>query len=232
MKIVTIHQPEHLSYLGFYHKMTMADELIVLDNVQYEKNYFQNRNQINTKDGKKYITVPVTNTKGNISEVLIAKEYQRQLQKNIATIENAYKKCPYWKQYGDDFLEKYSAPFSKLEDYNISLMKWVFNKLEIDIKIVNAKDLDAVGAKGDLLLDLLHKVYADKYIAGKSGRDYLDLTNWDIPVEFQDFHHPIYTQYGMTSFTPYMSVIDAIFNVGNEIIPIINSVKKYDMARR
>ena len=40
MKIVTIHQPEHLSYLGFYHKMTMADELIVLDNVQYEKNYF------------------------------------------------------------------------------------------------------------------------------------------------------------------------------------------------
>ena len=88
MKIVTIHQPEHLSYLGFYHKMTMADELIILDNVQYEKNYFQNRNQINTKDGKKYITVPVTNTKGNISDVLIAKEYQRQMQKNIATIEN------------------------------------------------------------------------------------------------------------------------------------------------
>lgn len=224
MKIVTIHQPEHLSYLGFYHKMTMADELIILDNVQYEKNYFQNRNQINTKDGKKYITVPVTNTKGNISDVLIAKEYQRQMQKNIATIENTYKKCPFWIQFGEDFLERYSTPFTNLEDYNISLMKWVFNHLDININIVKANDLNATGAKGDLLLDLLHKVNADKYIAGKSGKDYLDLSNWDLPVEFQDFQHPIYTQYGMTSFTPYMSIIDALFNVGKEIIPIINSV--------
>lgn len=224
MKIVTIHQPEHLSYLGFYHKMTMADELIILDNVQYEKNYFQNRNQINTKDGKKYITVPVTNTKGNISEVLIAKEYTRIMPKNVATIENAYKKCPFWNQYGNDFLDQYTASHVKLEDYNISLLKWVLAKLDISIEIVKANELDAKGAKGDLLLDLLHKVDADKYIAGKSGRDYLDLSNWDIAVEFQDFNHPIYTQYGKTCFTPYMSVIDALFNVGSDIIPIINAV--------
>ena len=103
-------------------------------------------------------------------------------------------------------------------------MKWIFNHLDININIVKANDLNATGAKGDLLLDLLHKVDADKYIAGKSGKDYLDLSNWDLPVEFQDFQHPIYTQYGMTSFTPYMSVIDALFNVGSDIIPIINAV--------
>ena len=44
MKVVTIHQPEHLSYLGFFHKVSMAQTLVLLDNVQYEKNYFQNRN--------------------------------------------------------------------------------------------------------------------------------------------------------------------------------------------
>ncbi len=224
MKIVTIHQPEHLSYLGFYHKMTMADTLIVLDNVQYEKNYFQNRNQINTDHGKQYITVPVTNTSGDIKDVIIAKEFKRQLQKNISSILSAYKKCPFWNVYGEEFINIYSVEHELLVDYNLELMKWVFKILDIKIEIIKASTLDAQGSKGDLLLDLLHKVNAEKYIAGKSGRDYLSLTNWDLPVEFQEFHHPIYTQYGMTEFIPYMSVIDAIFNVGPEIIPIINAV--------
>ena len=224
MKVVTIHQPEHLSYLGFYHKMTMSDSVIILDSVQYEKNYFQNRNQINTIHGKQYITVPVTNTNAEIKDVLISKEFKRQLPKNIASIRNAYKNCPFWKQYGEDFLDVYSIQHELLVDYNLSLMKWVFETLGIDIEIVRSSTLNANGSKGDLLLDLLHKVHADKYIAGKSGKDYLDLTNWDIPVEFQDFHHPIYTQYGMTEFNPYMSVIDSIFNVGKEIIPIINCI--------
>ncbi len=224
MKVVTIHQPEHLSYLGFYHKMTMSDFVIILDSVQYEKNYFQNRNQINTVHGKQYITVPVTNTNGPIKDVVISKEFKRQLSKNLNSIENAYKKCPFWKEYGEEFIEIYSAEHELLVDYNLSLIKWVFNILDIKIDIIRSSSLDAHGSKGDLLLDLLHKVNANKYIAGKSGKDYLDLTNWDIPVEFQDFHHPIYTQYGMTEFSPYMSVIDAIFNVGREIVPIINTI--------
>ena len=226
MNIVTIHQPEHLSYLGLFHKISMADTLVLLDNVHYEKNYFQNRNQVNTKDGVKYITVPVTNTHGPISDVQIVDSYfTHQCPKNAKTIEQAYSKCPYWKDYGDDFLNIYMYCRSRsLSTYNETLMRWVLEKLHIDVKIYRATEIGVQGAKTDLLVDICRAVGADKYIAGKSGEDYLEMKKFHIPVEIQHFKHPVYTQYGKTEFTPYMSVIDALFNVGPEIMDIIKSI--------
>ena len=226
MNIVTIHQPEHLSYLGLFHKISMCDTLVLLDNVQYEKNYFQNRNRINTRDGEKYITVPVTNTHGPISEVQIVDSYfDIQCKKNAKTIEAAYKRCPYWKDYGEMFLSEYMFSMSRyLANYNEALLKLILKILRIDVKIYKASEIGAKGHKTDLLVDICRIMGADKYIAGKSGRDYLEMEKFSIPVEFQQFAHPIYTQYGKTEFTPYMSVIDAIFNVGPEIMDIIKSV--------
>ena len=57
--IVAIHQPEHLPWIGFFNKMMNADVLVILDDVQYRKRYFQNRNQILVNGEKKYIGVPV-----------------------------------------------------------------------------------------------------------------------------------------------------------------------------
>lgn len=49
--VVAIHQPEHLPWLGFFNKMANADEFVILDNVQYRKRYFQNRNKILVNGG-------------------------------------------------------------------------------------------------------------------------------------------------------------------------------------
>ena len=32
--IVTIHQPEHMPWLGFFHKVSQADLFVILDSVQ------------------------------------------------------------------------------------------------------------------------------------------------------------------------------------------------------
>ena len=36
--IVSIHQPEHFPYLGFFQKMEQSDLFIILDNVKFKKN--------------------------------------------------------------------------------------------------------------------------------------------------------------------------------------------------
>lgn len=229
MKIVTIHQPEHLSYLGFFHKVSMADELVLLDNVKFEKNYFQNRNRIYTPQGEEYITVPVTNQNDKICYVTISGEWERQKKKNCKKIELSYKNTPYWKVYGDDFLEAYTTKTDSLEILNYRLLDFVLNVLRIKIPIVYASSMEnAVGSKTDLLVNILKERKADKYISGCSGRDYLDMSKFgDIKVEFQNFKHPVYTQYGKTEFKPYMSVIDAIFNVGENITEIIDKTNGY-----
>ena len=57
--IVTIHQPEHLPWLGFFDKIRQADVWVSLDHVQYRKNYFQHRNRIRGDRGAIWLTVPV-----------------------------------------------------------------------------------------------------------------------------------------------------------------------------
>src|SRR5438067_514405 len=60
---VTIHQPEFMPWLGFVDKLRRCDVMVLLDSVQFEKNYFQNRNRIRTSSGWTWMTVPVL-TKG------------------------------------------------------------------------------------------------------------------------------------------------------------------------
>lgn len=225
MKTITIHQPEHLPYLGFFHKVSMCDELVLLDNVRYEKNYFQHRNRIYTSQGASFITVPVTNTHQTINEVTICDTYfARHCRKNVRTIEEAYKNAPYFKKYGDSFMEVYTDPnFYYLSTYNESLLHWILNVLEIEVKVTSSSEMGATGAKTDLIVDICNKVGADKYISGIGGLNYLEKEKFSIPVEFQRFNHPVYTQWGRKEFQPCMSMIDAIFNVGPEIMNIIRS---------
>jgi hypothetical protein len=225
MNVVTIHQPEHLSYLGFFHKVSMADTLVLLDNVQYEKNYFQSRNRIYTSQGVRFVTVPVTNANGPINKVRICDNFFDHIcRKNVRTIEQAYGKAPFFKKYGEEFLSLYSSPnSSSLSTYNENLLKYILRVLEIDVRVIKASMLGVKGAKTDLLLDICHKADADKYVSGASGRDYLEREKFDIPVEFQKFAHPTYTQWGKTEFQPYLSIIDALFNIGPNIMQIIKA---------
>ena len=58
--IITIHQPQYLPWLGYLDKIDRADTFVLLDNVQYKKNEWINRNRIKTINGPQWITVPVS----------------------------------------------------------------------------------------------------------------------------------------------------------------------------
>jgi hypothetical protein len=57
--IVAVHQPQYLPWLGYFDKIRRADVFCFLDNVQYKKNDWQNRNRIKTAQGWQWLTVPV-----------------------------------------------------------------------------------------------------------------------------------------------------------------------------
>jgi len=96
--MVVIQQPEHLPWIGFFNKMAQCDLFVYLDNVQFKKRYFENRNKIKAEDGIKWITVPIY-SKGkytqNINQVVIDNE-SRWTKKYMGMIERTYKKSPFW----------------------------------------------------------------------------------------------------------------------------------------
>ncbi len=49
--ILAAHQPQYLPWLGYLHKIASADVFLTLDDVQYKKNEWQNRNRIKSTKG-------------------------------------------------------------------------------------------------------------------------------------------------------------------------------------
>ncbi len=86
-------------------------------------------------------------------------------------------------------------------------------------KYIRSSELNVYGLKSQLILDICKSVNATTYIAGPSGRDYLDMQSFkdaNIDVVFNDYHHPQYPQKKTQEFVPYMSALDLFMNCGFE----------------
>ncbi len=221
--IVAIHQPEHLPWLGFFNKMMNADKLVILDNVQYRKRYFQNRNQILVNGEKKYIGVPVNidnYREKTIADMQIYSDSEVPWKnKYLKTIEYNYKHHPFFEEYFPFFENLLGEDIASLYEFNMEIIRYFAQKLGIDTKIVKASELFPSGEKSDLILDIAKKSSADVYLSGPSGRDYMDLEKYEkerMGVWFNDFEHPIYMQKGTEQFIPYLSTLDLLMNIGEK----------------
>ena len=233
MKIISIHQPEHLPWLGFIHKVMSVDEFVILDNVQYSKKYFQNRNKIRTSAGDGWITVPVLkfHSSSKINEIEIS--YQQKWQsKSINLLKYNYCKSEHFDDYFQDIKEIYLQDYKLLRDLNVHLLKYILNSFGIKTKLHLASNLFEYAGDDatEVNLKLAKKLNADVYLSGQFGKTYLDISKFDsenIKVLFQTFHHPTYAQV-YKPFIPNMSSIDLLFNHGDKSINIIKEANLYE----
>ncbi len=220
--IATIHQPEYLPWIGFFSKMLNSDIFVLLDNVQFEKNNFQNRNRVRTKDGWIWLTVPVI-TKGKsfqrIDEVEI--DNLRNLtwqKKHFTALELNYSKAQFFREHKEFFKELYTKPWNKLTELNETIIKYIKEQLELKTRVVKVSELKAEGKSTELLIDILKKLNATTYLSGSHGKGYMDLPRFNeegISVIFNEFEHPSYKQI-YEPFIPAMSIVDMLFTQGKE----------------
>jgi hypothetical protein len=223
--IVAVHQPQYLPWLGYFHKMDQADVFVLLDNVQYKKNEWQNRNRIKTAQGWQWLTVPVHyKFPEKINEVKINNQVNWQHKQQRAIISN-YSRAPFFKAYQDLLAELFGRHWSYLVEVNIFTIKELARLLNIDTPIKVASELgDFPEEPNQRLIQIVRKLGGDCYLAGEGGQQYMDLAEYrraGIEVIFQRFQHPTYRQLFSTGFEPRLSVIDLLFNHGPESINII-----------
>lgn len=227
--MVTIQQPEHLPWLGFFDKMRQADTVVLLDNVQFEKNYFQNRNKIRTQNGWSWIAVPIAKASHDIliNEVEIAPG-NKWKRRNWNLINTAYQKAPYFDKYAENISKIYLSNWERLCDLNIALINYFLKILGIERNVVIASKLGIQLGKGgtEVNLNICKEMNADVYLSGISGKDYLEeskFTEQGIKVIYQEFYHPIYKQL-YEPFIPCMSIIDLLLNYGDKSLDVIKGI--------
>lgn len=218
--ILAGHQPEYLPYIGFFNKMTLCDKFILVDHVQFLKKSWQNRNRIRGANGEILLTVPVL-TKGKFYQKINEVEINNKLnwsEKHWKSISYNYSKAPFFDSYKGFFEELYSKKWGKLVDLNESIIKHILSELKINAKIIRSSEINPQGTKTDMLIDMCKKLNADTYLSGEGGGEYVEESKFEengLNHVYRDFHHPVYNQL-FRPFIPNMSVIDLMFNYGNE----------------
>ena len=226
--IVSINQPAYLPWLGYFDRILKSDLHIVLDSVQFEKNSFINRNKIRVGDSWSWLTVPVKTKKKflnmNIYNLKIDNSSNWR-KKHLKSIIQNYSNSHYFKDHLKFFEKTYDIEWYNLNQLIEYINKYILEFLHIKTKIISSYQLNPKQSKSDLILELCQKVGAQEYLSGPFGRDYLDKKDFDklgIKLNFHDYSHPTYSQI-KTGFLPYMSVIDLLFNQGNNSIKILKT---------
>ena len=232
--ILVAHQPEFMPWLGFISKAAMGDVYLLLDSVQFRKQYFQHRNKIRTRnnDGWQWLIVPlnhesISRTK-NISDAKIVNGPWKE--EHLRAITQVYSKSPYFASVFSELEDIYRYDGDSLPDFNVRLIKYAFKMFGIDVPVYRTSELISQGyaiegQKTDIILSMCQAVGAKTFVSGPSGKDYVDrdlFRRKKIKLVFQSFVHPSYSQiHG--EFMPCMSFIDLLFNHGPESRQILGT---------
>ncbi|MEO8389152.1 WbqC family protein [Polaromonas sp.] len=219
-KTVVIHQPDFMPYLGFFHRFLEADLFVVLDHVQFvngTSRSWTHRDKIKTPQGEKWLTLSVKkaprDTPINRVELSDTVDWAGE---NLDLLARNYRKAPFYEDIMPQVEALYKAPAHLLGEFNLRSIEMLMDMLDVRIPLVLSSTLEPVGHKNQLLVDLLGKVGATRYLSGTGARDYMEPPLFEaagITVVWQDFAHPIYPQQ-FEGFTPYLSALDALFNCG------------------
>jgi hypothetical protein len=217
--IVTVHQPEHLPWLGFFHKISQADVMVLLDTTQFAKDDFQNRNRIKTRRGPVWLTVPVYKKGRSEQQILEVEICNERNWRNRAwsQIEQAYRDAPCFAAHREFFAALYRQEWTRLVDLNLRVIEYLAEQLGLGGRLLRASELGIDERGGtEVNLAIARKLGAQTYLSGRMGRDYLDeepFAEAGVEVEYQDFQHPTYPQQ-WGGFVSHLSSLDLLFNCG------------------
>lgn len=213
-----IHQLQYWPGLRFFAKMRAADLFIYLDDVQYEKREFQNRNRIRTPRGWQYLTAPVV-SKGRFSQKINEVELDEPaawLPDHLQAIKMNYARAPFFKEYLPAIEELYSRDYRLLADLAIATMDLLKEGFGIKTPVKFSSEYKVEEASSARLAKLCAAAGADEYLSGAGAKAYLDPNAFGysgIKLSWQEFSPRPYPQ-AFPGFEPDMSALDLLLNRG------------------
>jgi hypothetical protein len=219
--IVGIHQPHYLPWLRYVDKIARSDVFVLLDDVQYTKNGWQNRNKIKGAQGWMYLTVPVREAFGkSILDVRINNQ-ERWRQKHWMALRTNYARAPHFARYAEVLEDLYGREWDRLCDLNVALLERLLSLLGIGTRLVRSSALDVPGRGSERVADICARLGATAYLTGDyAATNHLDaaaLRARGIEVRPQGWRCVEYPQqYPQAGFVPHLSIVDLLFNQGND----------------
>jgi hypothetical protein len=214
-------QSNYIPWKGYFDLINHVDRFVLLDEVQYTRRDWRNRNRIKTAAGTRWLTIPVE-TRGRyeqrIDETRIADPGWRR--SHWSAIEQAYRDAPHFAPVSAVLEPLYRELDSGLlSEVNFAFLCRVRDMLGIGTPISWSTDYESGGGRSQRLLDICLATGATEYVSGPLARDYLDVGMFQragVRVAWFDYSgYPAYPQlHG--AFEHGVSVLDLLFCAGED----------------
>lgn len=187
----------YLAPVEYYSALFCSSSIIIEANDNYQKQSYRNRCNIVAANGVMALTIPVIkgNTPGTPMRDIRISDHGNWQHVHWNAIVSAYNSSPFLEYYEDYFRPFYERRFTFLFDLNEELRELIFQMLYIDTSVQYSKAFQDVFSK-----------------------EYVDLRDKIHPKHKSHFKSPEYYQVFKSKhgFIPNMSIIDLLFNMGNE----------------
>jgi hypothetical protein len=224
--IIGASQPTFIPYPGYFGLIDFVDKFIFMDNVQFNKRSWQQRNYIKFNEADHLLTVPVL--KKNKRDQLITDveidDSSNYVNKHLKTIERAYKKKKYFDSYFPIISKVYNKKFKFLLDLNLNLVEVFLEILGISKNIIFLSSLKIEKFKNaELIYQICESQKCKTYVSTMGSKDYL--SNYNQIFEKYNVKFFIYNNATELEFdnNHQYSIIDLIFKYGPESLKIIRS---------
>ena len=203
--------------IEYFSWLMHAPEATIEKNETYPKQTCRNRYCIAAATGPLTLTVPVIKPNGNRTQVsgVLTEQNKNWQRTHWRAIESAYNKSPFFLYYRDDFEAIFNNPPELLMNFNLKIINLCLRLL----KIKPAYKLSETFIKcPEDTLDLRHKIMPKQQV-----EKLFSITNFAPYIQvFAD----------RQEFTPNLSILDLIFNLGPASVdylqkhPPVNQQKK------
>lgn len=226
-------QSGYLSWLGFFDLIDQSDIFVFLDDVQWTKRDWRNRNRIRTPQGWSWLTVPVNLKKSSracrICDVELS-ESQKWQEKHLNLLKSSYRRAPFFIEIFALFEEILNSDFTLIVDLNYALIFKIVEYLELKntrFEFAQKMSIPEKFKKSAKLLYILEQFKnVTAYISGPLAKDYMNLdvfTERGFEVLWHEYEHPFYNQnmWKTNVFISHLSILDLLFNYGKESLGIL-----------
>ena len=191
--------PCYFGSVDLFAVMIQYDEILFEAAEHYQKQSFRNRQVIYSANGKLKLSIPIKHIPGRknthqvLRDVKIENEFNWQ-KEHFRSIQIAYQTAPFFEFFEDEFRSLYQTKYTFLIDFNIACFHILRDLMDLSISYETTQN---------------YELNNDKYIdyrklAESKRKPFVDLEKYD--QVFMEKH----------GFLKNISILDLIFNLGNE----------------
>ncbi len=234
---ISISQPTFLPWSGLFDLIDSADKFVFLNDVQFSRQSWQQRNKIISNGKASWVTLPVSKTNGfqMINETKILSD-NRDIKKILHKIKQDYSKTKYFETYYYTFEKKFKNAINLdfLDEFNIEIIKWFIEQIGIKTELLKSSDFNIKNQRSMKIIKICKKLKKNYYLCNYGANEYLrsdfeEYKKENIQIFLHNYETKKYTQNSKV-FDGYVSILDMLFNEGPKTLSTIRFGRKKPTA--